>query len=44
MEKNKNNIELKINGNAIDLVRECNLKNGKNNIKMIIKNKITNLS
>ena len=44
MEKNKNNIELKINGNASDLVKEYNLKNGKNNIKMIIKNKITNLS
>jgi len=43
VENNKNNIELIINGNRNDLISECKLKKGENNIKMIIKNKITNL-
>ena len=43
VENNKNNIELNINGNKSDLVNKYKLKNGNNEIKMIIKNKITNL-
>ena len=40
---NKENIDLNINGKKNDLIDKYNLKKGENNIKMIIKNKITNL-
>ena len=40
---NKYNIELIINGKKSDLVHSYNLKYGKNIIKLIIKNKLTNL-
>ena len=40
---NMDNIELIINGEQCDLIKQCNLKKGINNIKMIIKNKINNL-
>ena len=43
VEKNKNNIELIINGNKSELIDRCKLKKGENNIKIIIKNKITSL-
>ena len=43
VEKNKNNIELFINGNKNVLINKYNLRKGENNIKIIIKNKITNL-
>ena len=43
VEKNKGNILLNINGNEIDLVNKYKLNKGQNNIKMIIRNKITNL-
>ena len=43
VENNKNNIELNINGNKSELVNKYKLKKGNNEIKMIIKNKITNL-
>ena len=41
---NKYNIELFINGNKSELIEECILDEGINNVKMKIKNKITNLS
>ena len=40
VEKNKDNIELKINGNKTNLVNKTKLNKGDNTIKMIIKNKI----
>ena len=43
VENNKNNIELKINGYKSCLMNKFKLKEGENNIKIIIKNKITNL-
>jgi len=43
VENNKNNIELEINGEKSKLVERYKLKKGINNIKMIIKNKLTNL-
>ena len=43
VENNKNNIELNINGNKSEIVNKYKLKKGNNEIKMIIKNKITNL-
>ena len=43
VENNKYNIELIINGNKNNLIKEYKLKKGRNNIKIIIKNKITNL-
>ena len=43
VENNKNNIELIINGIKNDLISVYKLKEGENNIKIIIKNKITNL-
>ena len=43
VENNKNNIELIINGNKNELISKYKLKKGENNIKIIIKNKITNL-
>ena len=41
---NKDNIELLINGKESILVSNCDLKEGDNNITMIIKNKLINLS
>ena len=43
VENNKNNIELIINGNKNDLINKYELRKGENSIKMIIKNRITNL-
>ena len=43
VENNKNNIELIINENKTKLIHRYRLKEGGNNIKIIIKNKITNL-
>ena len=43
VENNKNNIELEINGEKSKLIRRYKLVNGINNIKIIIKNKLTNL-
>jgi len=43
VKNNKNNIELIINGNKNDLINKYKLQKGENSIKMIIKNKITNL-
>ena len=43
VENNKNNIELEINGVKSKLIRRYKLIKGANNIKMIIKNKLTNL-
>ena len=43
VKNNENNIDLLNNGIKKDLINECILKKGKNNIKMIIKNKLTNL-
>ena len=43
VEINKNNIILNINGDKIDLMNRYKLKEGRNTIKMIIKNKIRNL-
>ena len=43
VENNKNNIELEINGEKSELISRYNLVNGINNIKIIIKNKLTNL-
>ena len=41
---NKNNLDLIINGEKTKLVSKYKLKKGENNIKLIIKNKIINLS
>ena len=43
VENNENNIELEIDGIKSNLISKYKLKEGDNNIKMIIKNKITNL-
>ena len=43
VENNKNNIELEINGEKSKLIKRYKLVKGVNNIKIIIKNKITNL-
>ena len=43
VENNKNNIELIINGYKSSLINKFKLKEGESNIKIIIKNKITNL-
>ena len=43
VENNKNNIELIINGNKSNLINKYRLGKGENKIKIIIKNKITNL-
>ena len=43
VENNKNNIELVINGIKSELIEEYKLKEGKNIIEMIIKNKILSL-
>ena len=42
IENNKNNIELVINGIKSELVKDYKLKKGKNNIEILIKNKIIN--
>ena len=44
VENNKNNIELVINGIKSELVEKYELKKGKNNIEILIKNKINNCS
>jgi len=43
VKNNKNNIELEINGEKSKLVKRYKLIKGINNIKMLIKNKLTNL-
>ena len=43
IQNNKNNIELVINGKKSELIDKYNLKEGINNIQMIILSKITNL-
>ena len=43
VENNKNNIELIINGTKNEFICKYKLRKGENNIKIIIKNKITNL-
>ena len=43
VENNKDNIALIINGKESKLISEFNLNEGRNNIQMIIKNKLTNL-
>ena len=43
VENNKDNITLIINGKENELISEYNLKEGGNNIQIIIKNKLTNL-
>ena len=43
VENNKNNIELIINGIKNNLIENYKLQKGENNIKLLIKNKITNL-
>ena len=43
VKNNKNNIELIINGNKNELISRYKLKEGENNIKIRIKNKITHL-
>jgi len=43
VENNRNNIELIINGNRNNLINRYKLRKGENKIKIIIKNKITNL-
>ena len=40
---NRNNFELEINGIKKELINDYELKRGENNIKIIIKNKLTNL-
>ena len=42
-ENNKNNIDLLINNKNSPLVSQCTLKEGNNNIKLIIKNNLNNL-
>ena len=44
VKENKNNMDLIINGNKVDLIDKYKLKQGQNSIILIIKNKITNLS
>ena len=44
VKNNINNISLIINGNKSPLVREYDLKKGENNVKICIKNMLTNLS
>ena len=43
VDNNKNNLELVINGNPIELTSKFSLKIGLNNIQLIIKKKLTNL-
>ena len=43
VKNNKSNIDLIINGNKNNLVKDYNLKKGENNVKIILKNKIINL-
>ena len=43
VENNKYNIELEINGEKNNLINKYKLRKGENNIKMKIKNKITDL-
>ena len=43
IKNNKNNVDLIINGIENKLIKEYKLKKGENNIKLIIKNRITNL-
>ena len=43
VENNKKNIDLIINGAKTNLIGECKLRQGENNIKLLIKNKIINL-
>ena len=43
VENNKNNIELIINGNKSELIEKYKLNKGKNDIEIIIKNKIINM-
>ena len=43
VENNKNNIDLIINGEKLNLISKYKLKEGENNIKLILKTKITNL-
>ena len=43
VENNKDNIELDINGEKSKLINKYKLRKGENNIKMKIKNKITDL-
>ena len=44
VKNNKNNIDLIINGNKINLIDNNNLKKGENIVTLIIKNKLTDLS
>ena len=44
VENNKDNIELIINGEKTELINKYKLRKGENNIILIIKNKIDNLS
>ena len=44
VKENKDNIELIIKGEKKDLIDRCELEEGENNITLIIKKKITNLS
>ena len=44
VKENKENMELIINGEKIDLIDKYKLEKGENNIALIIKKKITNLS
>ena len=44
VERNKNNIKLNINGTDTKLVKSYKLKFGNNNIKLLIMNKLTDLS
>ena len=44
VDNNKDKIELIINGKESSLVAKTHLKQGENNIKIIIKNKLTNIS
>ena len=44
VKENKENMELIINGEKKDLICWCELEEGDNNITLIIKKKITNLS
>ena len=44
VKNNKDNIDLEINGLKSDIISNYKLKKGENNIKIIIKNKLTNFS
>ena len=43
VEKNKSNIDLIINGKDSELIKECKLKEGENNITIKLKKRLTNL-